>query len=1346
MQSLPNLQMSAQLNPLIVTWNCRSLTSDKTEFLRLHLQSHKPLAIVLTETHRTSRELAHWPSFTNYSIFPFPGTSRHGGGIAFLVRSDVVGAELFTHLPGFNISSPLNIPSTTTQWASLRLRIRDYHRDIILIGVYIQPLTHSLILPPLTTQLRRLDAWAAALPLADEPYIILCGDFNLRDPALGILSDLPISPSSDLLTALDDLSYTCSNSTHSYGQPTHRDGGILDLFFEHTPQSSPPLISSLTIDSSPSSLFPLIGSDHYAVTASLSLFITSDTTSHTYYTWNTDKASAEDQRAFADKLESLCSSPLSPDPLSPADLLSLSLSNLTTFRINSYFSSLSSPPVRVTSLNYSSLATIASNDAWTSLLSILHLSAHKHIGKRRRNKFEQAGWTPALRSLHRATFKAERLYRRNPTDPSLFTNKTNAQLAFRSALHAVHHQRWAEIKHAVEEEGENGKHKVAWSALNRLQTIRERAEPISAGIRRPDGLLSSSESESVSLLAGYFKQQLSPHDDLPPPPNSSAPNQYPHSLSSSQLPSPSQIPSLLHHLQHQLTPPSNQSLHQLTTSHLTNEEEVKSLLSQSSLATAAGPDDLNGALLRWASLSPSFIKALTLLINFCFIFHALPQAWKDANMLPLHKKSGAKTECSSYRPISITPIIMRRVERLIERKIKWVLDPKLQRWQAGFRKRRNTRQQILYLQHQILSGILRPSQGGAHSHSTIQDRLYPVIFLDISRAFDSVPHDHLLLKLWKSGIDGNLLIFLRSFLSHRRFRVFTRNCMGAWNPVLAGVPQGAVLSPLLYALFINDCLPDPSRDAAFLSTPGHLLYADDIVIAPGVSGTLQQRHHHLQQCLDHLGSWAREWKVRFSATKSGCVWFHSTGTPSSAVVTHTHSLTPFNIPYSPTSSVPIPSTPNYQYLGVWLDHTLSPHTHFKHMKQKCLHVSNLLRSIQSPDGPPGFTVIRTLLLTMLLPRITYGIPFISPTAIQYAQLNHLLFRPLLTSLALPIHVHRASLAVYTGVPVIQLQRDKAILQLVASTLRLSSDEFVSSSPHSFPVFQLIWDHCTLDAVNSLRSSYLSSRSSSNRRRLIPAPAQSFLSQFFIIVHRWAAASLLPPSSLLRPNPPLKWDLASFKRHLNNRIFQLSLERLLLESRGHTVEDKVGINLGRPLLDSSYIRGAQLPPLLSIPTSITNLEELDTLSRQVDFKGPAPVLIHDSRLHSKLRSRLVLNRSALNAVRNARDPNPLINRHCQQCATFPPAPETLLHTISQCPKYATARDLLKRKLRSLLSTIQARARAHPRMGQILNHEDILFLHTTLCTPFVFSSLHPTIRGDVLLQTGAFLDHIHKLRPF
>ena len=365
-------------------------------------------------------------------------------------------------------------------------------------------------------------------------------------------------------------------------------------------------------------------------------------------------------------------------------------------------------------------------------------------------------------------------------------------------------------------------------------------------------------------------------------------------------------------------------------------------------------------------------------------------------MMPLHKKSGSRSDSSSFRPISVTPIIIRRIERLVQRKINWVIDPQLQRWQAGFRRRRNTRQQILFLQHQILSSILRPSQGGSHHNSQKEDRLYPVAFLDISRAFDSVPHDFLLLKLWKAGIDGNLLLFFRSFLSQRRFRVFSRNCMGDWNPVHAGVPQGAVLSPLLYALFINDCLPDPTSDTAFLSTAGHLLYADDIVLAPGRHGNLRQRHDQLQQCLTRLGSWAREWKVRFSATKSGCVWFHTKGTASSFVSATVNSLPPFSIPYSSSSSVPVPNSPNYQYLGVWLDNTLSPHAHVRHMKEKCRTVSNMLRSIQSPDGPPGFTVIRTLVLTMLLPRITYGIPFITPTTAQYAQLNHLLFRPLLT--------------------------------------------------------------------------------------------------------------------------------------------------------------------------------------------------------------------------------------------------------------------------------------------------------------------------------------------------------------
>ena len=392
-----------------------------------------------------------------------------------------------------------------------------------------------------------------------------------------------------------------------------------------------------------------------------------------------------------------------------------------------------------------------------------------------------------------------------------------------------------------------------------------------------------------------------------------------------------------------------------------------------------------------------------------------------------------------------------------------------------------------------------------------------MVFLDISRAFDSVPHKLLLHKLHKLGIHGHDLQFFLSYLSGRRFRVVTLNGIDeCWNDVEAGVPQGGVLSPLLYAVFINDSHKHTSTAKAFISRSGHLLYADDMAVAPSEEHDVTHRHAQLQTALTALGRWAQRWGVRFSATKSGVLWFYKNGTKK-ATLNVAHILPPLTIPHAAGQpAIQLPVVQEYQYLGVWLNAKLTAHNHFRHLMAKCTPMSALLRGVQSPNAAPGPEVVRALVRALVVSSINYGLPFFTPTKQMCARLDSLVFRPMLTALALPQSVHRASLSVYTQIPIVQLQRDKELVALVGSVLRLVNEPDFRSHPATLPALQLLFDLCNKEAVTARLARFHSRRS---HLRYNDWDQRSPVDVFIQAADRLGMCALLPSESLLTARRP-----------------------------------------------------------------------------------------------------------------------------------------------------------------------------------------------------------------------------------
>jgi len=185
----------------------------------------------------------------------------------------------------------------------------------------------------------------------------------------------------------------------------------------------------------------------------------------------------------------------------------------------------------------------------------------------------------------------------------------------------------------------------------------------------------------------------------------------------------------------------------------------------------------------------------------------IPKDWKSGNVIPVYKK-GSRTSVDNYRPVSLTSVICKVMEKLLRKPLldhmfdnDFISDS-----QHGFIPGRSCTTQLLEVLDKW-TDIL--DSGGA----------LDVIYLDLAKAFDPVPHRRLLLKLQSYAINGTYLSWISSFLLVHCQRVMVSGTGSKWESVLSGVPQGSVLGPVLFVCYINDM---PNTVSSFI-----YMYADD---------------------------------------------------------------------------------------------------------------------------------------------------------------------------------------------------------------------------------------------------------------------------------------------------------------------------------------------------------------------------------------------------------------------------------------------------------------------------------------------------------------------------------------
>ena len=295
---------------------------------------------------------------------------------------------------------------------------------------------------------------------------------------------------------------------------------------------------------------------------------------------------------------------------------------------------------------------------------------------------------------------------------------------------------------------------------------------------------------------------------------------------------------------------------------------VRKVVMNLDLSKASGSDCIPVVVLKNCELELSYILAE--LFNKCLKESCFPDCWKVSSVVPVFKNVGKRSTAKNYRPVSLLSVISKVFEKLVNNRIVDHLEKcgLFSDFQYGFRSSRSTADLLTVVSDRIARAFNRSGATRA-------------VALDISKAFDRVWHAGLLHKLKSYGISGPIFSLISSFFSNRRLRVVLDGKSSQEYPVNAGIPQGSILGPKLFLLYINDLPDDVICDIA--------IYADDTTLysrCDQASDLWQQLElaSELESDLRDTVDWGKKWLVDFNAEKTQLVSFDRSNNNGSIAV------------------------------------------------------------------------------------------------------------------------------------------------------------------------------------------------------------------------------------------------------------------------------------------------------------------------------------------------------------------------------------------------------------------------------------------------------------------------------
>ena len=268
--------------------------------------------------------------------------------------------------------------------------------------------------------------------------------------------------------------------------------------------------------------------------------------------------------------------------------------------------------------------------------------------------------------------------------------------------------------------------------------------------------------------------------------------------------------------------------------------ELKTAIDKMKRNGATGPDEIPPSFIK--ALGPKALEVLLSIFNKSFAAGALPQIWRTATIIPLLKQGKPASDLASFRPISLTSCLGKVLERMIANRLFQLAESR--QWfnhqQAGFRKGRSCVDQIIRIAQAIEDGFQQKKL-----HRSV------LVLLDFSKAYDTVWRERLLLSMHEKSVPLPILRWLSGFLQNRQAKVQYNDCTSTTLTMRQGLPQGSVLSPLLFLFYINnlaELLPTENVNA---------LFADDVGIL-ATARTIEEAQEKAQNAVDIVVRWSKE--------------------------------------------------------------------------------------------------------------------------------------------------------------------------------------------------------------------------------------------------------------------------------------------------------------------------------------------------------------------------------------------------------------------------------------------------------------------------------------------------------